>query len=192
MAAKLIQVIGDEPVTLAQAKLNLRLIADSADNSAHPDDALIESLITAARESAEQITGRGLIKAQWEIALPNFPAYIELPYPPSLSVDAITYRDTDGQVQTMPSADYELDAFSFPGRVFPVLGKRWPATGAGRNAVQVTFTTGHEGDVPQAVVRWMLLRIGTLYEKRVDVSFGSAPAPVPYVDRLLDAATVWR
>ena len=44
---------GNSPVTLARAKLYLRLISDESDTSTHPDDGLIESLIAAAKAVVE-------------------------------------------------------------------------------------------------------------------------------------------
>ena len=48
----------EEPVSLAEAKLHLRV--DIAD-----DDALITALISAARQAAETITGRQIVTARW-------------------------------------------------------------------------------------------------------------------------------
>jgi len=47
------------PVTLARAKLYLRMISDESDPSPHPDDGLIQSLIGAAQAAVEnEIHGR--------------------------------------------------------------------------------------------------------------------------------------
>lgn len=53
-----------EPVTLAEMKLHLRTYA--SDTS---EDALISSLITAAREWAENFTGRALVDQTWRLTL---------------------------------------------------------------------------------------------------------------------------
>ncbi|MEY3740425.1 MAG: hypothetical protein RLZZ192_1101, partial [Pseudomonadota bacterium] len=55
----------DEPVTLAEAKLHLRVDFDE-------DDALILALISAARQAAQTITGRQFITARWKMVLDRF------------------------------------------------------------------------------------------------------------------------
>ena len=67
MTLKLITAPAAEPVLLADAKLHLRV-----DHIA--DDDLITSLITAAREAAEHLTGRALITQTWERVLGAFPS----------------------------------------------------------------------------------------------------------------------
>lgn len=53
-----------EPVTLAEARRHLRLFDDITD-----DDADIETLITAGREWAEDLTGRTLIEETWRLTV---------------------------------------------------------------------------------------------------------------------------
>ena len=55
-----------EPLTLAEARLQCRVDPiddlDSDGNGTHPDDDLIEMLITAAREYCEQFLGVSLVR----------------------------------------------------------------------------------------------------------------------------------
>lgn len=69
------------PVSLAKAKEWCRV--DYADQ-----DAVLNLLIAAATERAEEITGRAFIQRQLELRLDAFPAgkVIELPFPPLRSV----------------------------------------------------------------------------------------------------------
>ena len=55
-----------EPVTLAEAQLHLRLDLFGSPPS-HPDDTLVETLITAARENAEQYTGVTISQATYQV-----------------------------------------------------------------------------------------------------------------------------
>jgi uncharacterized phiE125 gp8 family phage protein len=92
-----------EPVTLAEAKAHLRVTHSS-------DDALIGALITAAREDAEQITGRALAAASYRWASDqDVTSVLHLPLWPVDAVSALTYEDADGVRQTMDSGDYTLD-----------------------------------------------------------------------------------
>ena len=55
-----------EPITLVEAKAHLR-VTDSA------DDLLIQALIIAAREQAEQVCWRAIAPQTWVVALDQFP-----------------------------------------------------------------------------------------------------------------------
>jgi len=94
MNYKVITAVTAEPVSLADAKLHLRL--DDIGGS-HPHDALVTSLISSAREFAEHYTGRALAQQTLEVALDSFPNgdTIDLPRPPVASVTSIKYDDSD-------------------------------------------------------------------------------------------------
>jgi len=181
-----------EPLTLAQARLHLRI---DDDNTA--DDTLLQALITAAREQAEHETGRRLVTQVRDMVLDAFPPdgeAIKL-HPdqvPAQAVVYIQYLDTAGQVQTVSSADYVLDAQNLPGYVFPADGVAWPADVAeSANAVKVRVRCGYGDaatDVPQAVRQWMLLQVGALYRNREAFQAGVSVAELPnrFTDRLLD------
>ncbi len=64
-----IAATGSEPVTLDELKLWLRLEADD-----DVEDALLTSLITAGRESAEKFCNKSfLLGEQWQLTLDSFP-----------------------------------------------------------------------------------------------------------------------
>lgn len=73
-----------EPVTLAEAKLFLRVEHDA-------EDASIARAITAARAACEQYIGQLLLPQQWEygVALQNG-VRVALPVGPATAIDAIT------------------------------------------------------------------------------------------------------
>lgn len=189
MTLKLIAAPGEEPVTLAEAKVHLRCGDD--------EDALIGVLIQAAREQAEHLLGRALITQTWERVIDAFPACeIELGMPPVASLASIIYVDEAGASQTLDSASYTLDADTLPGWALPSSDAVvWPSTLDTANAVRVRFTCGYgaAAAVPAAIKSWMLLRIGTLYKVREEVVAGRSLAELPggYVDRLLDPYRVW-
>ena len=79
-----------EPMTLAEAKLHLRV--DGTD-----EDDLITALIVAARRRAEHLLTRALITQTWELTLDEFPAAdIQLPKPGVLSIVSVKYLDSAG------------------------------------------------------------------------------------------------
>lgn len=172
MPAKLTTGPAAEPVTLAEAREHLRVTHTG-------EDALIGSLITAAREHVESVTGLRLIDQDWELALPAFPQprahqprttaeAIELPGWPLQSVDAVTYRDATGALQTLAPEAYRVDDFRRPARLTPI--GQWPATESDNPlAVRVTYSLGFGADgveVPAAIRAAILLLVGDLFENR--------------------------
>lgn len=163
-SVKVIEQLTTEPVTLAEAKLQCRLITSITDTSAHPDDDLIKGMIAASREFAEHFTGRSIAVKTLERALDLFPSGgIELPGIPVTSVVSVKYLDPDGVERTLSSADYWLDDYGLTASLEP--GTRWPAALVRKHAVKVRYVAGY-ADVPRAVACAMLLIIAHLYENR--------------------------
>ena len=190
MSLTLITAPSLEPMTLAEAKLHLRV--DGTD-----EDDLITALIVAARRRAEHLLTRALITQTWELTLDEFPAAdIQLLKPGVLSIVSVKYLDSAGVEQTVDSADYALDAATIPGWVLLASGASWPTTYDGANAVRVRFTCGYgpaASDVPADVVAWCKLQVGALYRNREGVAAGQSVAELPgrFFDALLDAERVY-
>jgi uncharacterized phiE125 gp8 family phage protein len=183
MTGALVTAPAAEPISLAEVKLHLR-IDDNA------DDVLLGALITTARQHAEHDTRRALVTQTRKLVLDQFPLdVITLDHAPVSAVTSVLYIDTDGVEQTLDAGAYKLDKITEPCRLVPAYGTSWPATRAEINAVSITYTCGYgapEG-VPESIKRWMLLRIGALYENREEVLTGRGLtlAPLPFVDALL-------
>lgn len=189
MGLKLIAAPVSEPVSLAEAKLHLRVESDFTD-----DDALISALVVSARQSAEHLTGRAIMPQTLELALDEFQDEISLPRPPIASITSVKYLDQDEALQTLGADAYLLDDHSEPSRIVPAYGTSWPATLDQSNAVLIRYVAGYAdaAAVPQEIKSWMLLRIGMLYESRESAVQGAPIAELPYVDRLLDPYRIWR
>ena len=189
-----------EPVSLAEAKLHLRV--DFA-----VDDALITALIVAARQAAETLTGRQLITARWKLVLDSFPGPNQMSVPagvpfslpghailvpkcPVQAVVAIQYLDLSGATQTMPAGDYTVDTACEPARVTPVFGQVWPVSLPQIGAVSVVFDAGYgtASSVPEGIKSWIKIRVGTLFEHREEVAIlgRGQIKELPFVDGLLD------
>ena len=92
MTTRLITEPASEPVTLAEAKLHLRV--DTVD-----DDARITELITSARQQAELILKRSLLPQTWEKTIDAFPTSdIELLYPSIIAIESIKYQDINNKL----------------------------------------------------------------------------------------------
>ncbi len=182
MTYKLITAVATEPVSVVEAKLHLR-VDDSA------DDARIGTMITAARQRAEQITGRLFGGQTWELVLDAFPSAFEITNAPIASVTSIKYIDAAGVEQTLSAAAYVVDADSVPARITLAEGYDWPETQSITNAVRVRYVAGHGATEAElaALKQWMLIAVGTWYRHAEAVYAGSLSAlPRTYVDGLLD------
>ncbi|BBE50822.1 hypothetical protein OYT1_ch1265 [Ferriphaselus amnicola] len=172
-----------EPVTLSEARLHLRV--DTAD-----DDPLIGALISAARLHAEMLTARQFLPARWRLVLDRFTPMVLLNRSPVVSVVSVRYLDMGGLWQIMPATDYVVESSSEPARITPAFGKIWPPTLPQIGSVEILFDAGYADatKVPDGIKRWMLLRVGSLYQHREEMSVLPAGRidPLPFVDSLLD------
>lgn len=168
---------GLEPVSLAEAKLHLRVGGST-------DDPLIASLITAARTACEERLGRSLIATRWWETTDRFPECIRLQRPRLIQVAAIRYVDPNGELQLLDPAAYVVDADSEPARIEPAYGQSWPSTRKAPAAVMIDYASGDAAPVVAVDVvadtvtlsPWRTLAVGD------PVSFssvgGSMPAPL--------------
>ena len=200
MPLQLVTPPSEEPVSLWEAKLHLRVDFDE-------DDMLIASLITAARQAAETLTGRQFTTARWKQVLDCFPGpslmgvpagqaftlpghAILLAKAPVQSVISINYLDMGSVSQTMPVSNYTVDSACEPARITPVFGQIWPICLPQIGAVSVTFDAGYgtAAQVPEGIKSWIKLRVGSLYAHREEVAAISRGRidSLPFIDGLLD------
>lgn len=179
---------GSEPLTLAEAKLHLRVETAVTD-----DDALITALIKAARQQAENRLQRTLISSGWTLALDDFAAAIRLPMPRATAITSVKYIDANGVQQTIASTDYSLDnASEIANWLLPAYGLDWPAARAQANAVEIVYSAGwaDAAAVPQELKQWLLLAVGAWYGQREALAERQVfDLPRSFVDGLLDG---WR
>lgn len=175
---KVITAATQEPVTLAEAKVFLRVDTDA-------DDALIAALISAAREFSEHYTQSTFASVEYESALDAFPLdAISLPNAPSAEVESVKYTDGAGVEQTVDPADYVLSDYGMTPYIYPV--DSWPAAGDFPNAVRVRYLVT-VATVPAVAKAAILEMVAHLYENREDG--GGAPQSVL---RLLDVVKVYQ
>jgi len=153
-----------EPVTLDEAKAHLKV--DTTD-----DDALIASLITAARARAEWHTGRAFVTQSWTLWLDGWPesGIVEIPLPPLQSVTQVATYAPDDTPSVLDPSLYQLDLASAPARLV-LKGIFALANLRAVNAVEIAFTAGYgdAGAVPAPVKQAILQIAADLYAHRGD------------------------
>lgn len=183
----------ETPITLIEAKAAARV--ETGD-----DDALITGYIEAAVDHLDGyagILGRAVVEQTWMLHLSRFPAcVIELPLPPLIGVEEITYIDPAGDEQVLSPAAYTVIDGPI-SEVRRVSGQVWPATFGRDRAVSVTFTCGYGGpaDVPGAIKAALQMMVADFYAFRETAVTGTIAAKVPMstaVESLLRAYRVPR
>ena len=176
MKFKVITAVATEPITRAEATLHLGL--DDMSGS-HPDDAIIDALITGARQHAEHYTKRALAQQTLEAALDAFPDSdddrIDLPRAPVASITSIKYTDTSGTEQTISSSAYALSTYGESRTIAPTSGNYWPTTEDIPDAVRIRYVAGYAATgagaeytvLPKAVRQGLLMHISLTYPRNV-------------------------
>ena len=189
MTNKLITQPTTEPITLAEAKVQLRV----TDNV---QDALIGTIISAAREHLEHVLQRAVMPQTREVVLDAFPrdADIELRYPKVLAVESVKYLDAvTGLEVTLAAPNYSLDneRDNDSAWLLTAQGVTWPVTLAVANAVRVRYTCGYAdaASVPAAIKMWLLLAIEHLFDRCQ--AGGSMTVPENFAAGIIDRYRVW-
>jgi uncharacterized phiE125 gp8 family phage protein len=147
-----------EPLSLTEAKRVLRI--DHAD-----DDAVVVSLIKAARQRIEGRTGRALITQGWRIVMDAWPwgGRVALPVMPAQAVTAVRVFNALGVAQTFTPPVYRL----VPGTEPPLLDvSAVPAPGKARDGIEIDVTAGYgpaASDVPEPLRQAMRLMVAHAY-----------------------------
>jgi uncharacterized phiE125 gp8 family phage protein len=179
MPRKLITAPSAEPIELAEAKEHLRILeADDA------QDTYIESLITVARESVEDLCERALMSQTWDFYFDRFPRWyghrqlhpyeipmqeaLRIPMPPLQSVTSIKYIDSTGALVTLDPANYVVDTASEQARVYPSYGNIWPTARWIQNAVTIRALCGYTSAdvIPEKLKQALKLLVANYFENR--------------------------
>ena len=172
-----------EPLSLDDAKQYLRVTGSD-------DDAFINSLIVASRDSCENFTHRALITQEWTMWLDNWDAKskmpwwdgvrvgawipesasgIELPKNPVQSVDLINSYDDDNTATVWATTNYFVDIYSIKARVNLTIGGITPVNTRPTNGIEIQFKSGYGDaptDIPNTLLEGMKAMIGHMYENR--------------------------
>lgn len=173
MTSYLLAGPAEEPVSLVEAKAFLK-VDDVA------EDALITTLIGAARLHVEGVTGKALLAQSWRVVLDHWPenGLVKLPVSPLQSVTAISATDDNGA-----SHDIGLGQFgSEPDRLLvPVVVVGMPALQE-RGGIEIDYVAGfgtEPEDVPADLRQAVLGLVAHWHEHRDAVILAGSGAVVP-------------
>ena len=167
ISSKVTSEPSEEPVTLTEAKVPLKVTGTS-------EDTYITTLIKVARLWAERYSGRSFITQTRTIKLDYFPscnAPIVIPYGPVISLSTVglgvSYLNDDDVTTTLTfDTDYKLDSHSEPNRIYPV--DDWPTDYKTDHlqAITITYTAGYgaAAAVPDLIKEAIKKRVMDLYE----------------------------
>lgn len=162
-----------EPISLSDAKLYLRV--DHTE-----EDALIASLITAARSRIEAIIGRSLINRSLVWRGPAR-ATICLPRPPLVSVTRISVIGENDQGADVPPADIVVNTRGEPDSVHLAAGKNWGDYLPGFLSLEIEFIAGYGSaadSVPQPLRQAIMMLCAHMFEFRARDSEPDLPAMI--------------
>lgn len=175
----------DLPVSLAEAKLHLRITHDD-------DDAFLTTLIQTAAGICETAVGLSLVSRRYTLSLDSWPGTspdgwwdgvregadlrtarneLTLPRPPLVSVEEILIYGEDGDAVPLPGAHYFVDTMGLPGRVILKSGVSAPVPGRKAAGIAVSYTAGYgpaAEDIPVALRQGIKQLVAHLYEHRGD------------------------
>jgi hypothetical protein len=198
--------IANEPITLAQAKLQARV--ERTD-----EDPFIASLISAARRVIETEASQHIIATTLDYWSDNWPwlggyynrvvraqavmgpmpyflpnsntGVLQLHGMPLLSVVSVQYKDFTGTYQTIPSTQYLYDQITpgstlvGPSRISPQYGQTWPVPEPVIDSVHIQYVCGYGTDytaVPENLKQAIKMLVSYWYVNREHVVVGLIPA----------------
>jgi uncharacterized phiE125 gp8 family phage protein len=172
MSAILLTPPSAEPWTLAEAKAFLRVEHDD-------DDAIIASLIAAARGQVEALTRRALLTQSWRFVLDRWPAdgRLSLRMAPLRSVTAARVYDYAGNASAI-----DLERFVVDTAANVIASPCWalPVPGRSTAGIELDVQLGYgalAGDVPDPLRHAIRMLVAHWYENRAAVGAGAAMLP---------------
>lgn len=177
-----------EPLTLAEAKAHLSIVADDW-------DAQITDWIAAARARVETFTRRSLITQSLAYRRAGFGGRVVIPVAPVQSVASITYLDTGGVERTLDAAEYRLLRDREPVEVRPVVTRVWPSTLIEEDTVTITVVAGYGASgsaVPADIRAALKMLVAHYFANREAVVAGTISGALPEgVAALLTPHILW-
>jgi uncharacterized phiE125 gp8 family phage protein len=162
-----------EPVTLAQAKTQCRVVLDDTSLDDH-----FAVLIATARDHVEKYCGMHFAERAVTLACSGWDDLSAIPLAPVKSVATIKYRDQAGEQRTVSDDVYAIGGTRFSPAIVLNAGQDWPTDIAvSDSTIELAAVLG--GKVPPSVRHAMLMLIAHLYVVRESVNVGNIVTTVP-------------
>lgn len=167
----------DEPVSLAEAKAQTRMVEDDSQ-----DDFLV-TLLAPARAYVERVSRCLFVAGTRTETFRGWGDYLEIWRRPIASIQTVTYSTSDDPADDIEYKGFNADFNSFPLRIYPAFGGTdFPTLVAGQ-VVTVAYTTGALATTSEEYLigkRAMLLLICHWFENRETAIIGQASAEVDF------------
>lgn len=155
----------EEPITLAQAKLFLRVDHDD-------EDGLIEALVKAARLHVEEATGQRLMSQSWRVVLDEWPpGPVRVPLRPLTALVGARLRSASGESADIDVEGAAIDAMRGEIRLAERPRPQRPFAG-----IEIDIEAGYAGpaEVPATLVQALRMIIAHWYEHRAGAPAATA------------------
>ena len=158
MDVEILEVVGDEVVTIEEVKQHLRIDHDL-------DDAYLLTLIQAATEYCENATNRVLRPKRMALYMNQFPKKraLELSVHPVREVDSVLYWNKEGDDCLVPATAYDALLTIEPASLLAKIS--WPQVPPQPGRVRIEVLAGFQS-VPPSIRQAILLICGHFYENR--------------------------
>lgn len=173
MPAYLVTAPAAEPLSLADAKTFLRV--EHGD-----DDAIIASLVAAARNHVEALTRCALITQTWRLVLDRWPdgGRIVPRIGPLRSLTAVRVFNAAGDASEIDPEIFVIDvaagALAAPAWSLPLPGRSVAGI-----ELDIEVGYGAAGDVPQRLLQAIRMMVVHWYENRGLIAIGGSVAMMP-------------
>lgn len=162
-------------ISTADAKLFLKV-------DINDDDDVINSLVKAATESAQEYTNRFFLETTLEQYGTTFADIRNLFKSPVSEITHVKYYDTDNVQQTLSTSVYQVTPAIEPSTLMLKVDQSYPDVADREDAVLVKYNVGYgtaTTDVPYAIIQAVYLTIGHWYQNRQEVVVGRIATEIP-------------
>jgi uncharacterized phiE125 gp8 family phage protein len=167
----------DEPLSLEDAKLFMHILEND-------EDTLITSMISSAREYAENYTNRQFEIATWGLITDCLYSGLTIPLSPVTEILTVEYMDEDAVYQTLSTDDY-YSYVEYGATKLHISSA--PSYKDDKRAIKITFKAGYT-TVPSSIVSFLKVLVSTMYENREQYIVGVSVETManPAIMKMLD------
>lgn len=152
-----------EPASIEELRAFGRIVSTD-------EDAVLESLLLAARQEVERHSGHVLVPGTFRVSLDTWAPKLDLGVTPLQSVQSVTYQYVDGDSAVVDASTYYADVTHRPGRVVFASWYVQPWRLRGSAGIEVEVTAGYpsRADIPEDIRQHVITLALLMYEHRDD------------------------